>query len=305
MKICCICGQPFSSYYRINAYKIYCERCWRGERERALQIQLEARSQFQQYEKERQQHQLNEERIEERISELRRKINSEESKRDEYQNPYYLKQLNEELRQLYSESRRLKSYGPKLPHPYINNDVLTAKYFESEAAEERYLEKKRKAEALKREEERKRREEERKRIEEVMRQYKEKKEKEEKEQKEKILSEIKPFELQIINGEDVSLDIKSKVARNTINQAVIDILKETDIERILRRLRENEFLNSDDEAYIKKKQSAIRKAKEQKRKLEKEKQLKIAQEKKNNNGCVGILLLLIIPSLLTTLFFIL
>lgn len=163
----------------------------------------------------------------------------------------------------------------------------------------------RRQQAVKEEAERKRREEERKIIEEEMRRYEEKKEKEEKERKEKILSEIKPFESQIINGEDVSLDVKSKVARYTINQAVIDILKETDIERILRKLRENEFLNFDDEAYIKKKQSAIRKAKEQKRKLEKEKQLKITQEKKNNSGCAGILLLLIIPSLLSTLFFVL
>ena len=152
MKYCCVCHRPFNNYYRTKTNRIYCYDCWTIERERAIQFQHEARSQFQQYEKERQQHQLNEKRIEDSISELRRRINSEESKRDEYQNPYYLKQLNEELRQLYSESRRLKSYGPKLPQPYINNDVLTAKYFESEDAEKRYLEEKKKAEVLERKE---------------------------------------------------------------------------------------------------------------------------------------------------------
>ena len=146
MKTCSICGRSFSSYYRTKANRVLCYDCWKDERERVLRYEREAHNKFEQ---ERKQYQI----LHDRISEIEFKISSEEHKREELQNQNYINQLKEDVKHLRSEKWRIGKYGPRYPH--IDNDIMTARYFESEAAEFRFLEEERERERKRAEEARK------------------------------------------------------------------------------------------------------------------------------------------------------
>ena len=142
---------------------------------------------------------------------------------------------------------------------HINNDALTAKYFESESAEERYLEEKWKAEELKKEQERKKAEEESKRAEEAERKRieaeKARKEEEarnkqrQRKKEEALLKERKRIlfenEQAVINGQssyngrNLCNSDYINLARNSTNERVINILIRSKDKNVLEALLKN------------------------------------------------------------------
>ncbi len=240
MPNCCICQRPVSSYYRTKSHKVYCYDCWKAERERGVRYRDEAMKKYQQ---EQQQFNI----LEDRISELVSKINSEEHKREELQNQYYIDQLNENLRHTRDEQRRIGTYGPKFPQ--INDDILTAKYFESEAAERKYLEEKRKVEAQKKEEERKKAEEaEHKRIE-----FERKRKAEDAILQQKLAEK----ESLLKRGGALSRNERIELAINSRNERVLTILeRNTDIQ-VLEALLKNPNISQEMYQRILRKKNSI------------------------------------------------
>jgi hypothetical protein len=240
MPNCSICQRPVSSYYRTKSHKVYCYDCWKAERERGVRYRDEAMKKYQQ---EQQQFNI----LEDRISELESKISSEEHKREELQNQYYIDQLNENLRHTRDEQRRIGTYGPKFPQ--INDDIMTAKYFESEAAERKYLEEKRKVEAQKKEEERKRAEEtERKRSE-----FERKRKAEETILQQKLAEK----ESLLKRGGALSRNDRIELAINSGNERVLTILeRNTDIQ-VLEALLKNANISQEMRQRILRKKNRI------------------------------------------------
>lgn len=237
MKICNICHRPINSYYRTKAYKIYCYDCWKGERERILHYRDEAIKQSKQ---EWQQYRI----LEKKISELRDKLDYEQNKREEYQNPSYIKQLYEELHHLSAEKGRIKTYGLKFPR--IDDDIMTAKYFESDAAEvsDRNAEVRKREEGWERlEAARKFIEEERKKAEEArIAQMKKEKEEALLKEKNRIMyeNEIAVInELSYYNGRRLNQNDYMLLAYNSMNESVLKKLMQSKDLLILKALLKN------------------------------------------------------------------
>lgn len=115
------------------------------------------------------------------------------------------------------------------------------------------------------------------------------------------LEEIAPIEARILNGEEVPVKDRNYVAQFTENQAVIDILKEINNERLLSYLKDNKFLNEDDLAYVKSKRNGIIKKGFEQSKMHKEMRESQQREKvvkSGNSGCAASILILLIPSII-------
>ena len=244
----------------------------------------EAANKFQQ---ERKQYQI----LEERISELEFKISSEEHKREELQNQYYINQLKEDVKRLRNEKWRIGKYGPKFPH--IDDDITTAKYFESEAAEYRFLEEKRKAE----EEERKRAEEARK-VEEA-RQLQIQKEKEAALLKEKnrIIYENEQAVingLSSYNGRSLNINDYMTLAYNSLNERALKKLMQSGNILILEALLKNPSVSQEMQQEIMRQEIKIKQEKER----EKE---QVKKENKQKGGCLSVLLIALFSSFIITI----
>ncbi len=289
MRMCSICGRPSNGYYRTNANRIYCDACWRDERNRVLRYRDEA---MRTYKQEEQQYRI----LEEKISMLRSKISSEQNKREEYQNSYYIKQLQEELRLLFVEKSSIGAFGmgidgPRFPR--IDNDIMTAKYFESEAAEYIFLEEKRKAE-----------EDERKRVEEARKAEKARQLQMRKEKEAVVLNERKRIiyeneqavinGLSSYNGRSLNLNDYMLLAYRSMNENVLKKLMQSKDIQILNALLKNPSVSQEMQQEIMRR--------EIKTKQEKERE-KVKKEEKKKNGCLSVLMIVFFSSFIITMSF--
>lgn len=281
MKTCNICHRPISSYYRTRANRILCYDCWKAERERVLHYRDEAMKKHQQ---EEQQYRI----LGDRISELERKIYSEEHKIEK--NHYYINQLREELIHAMREKRRMGPVGPRLPQ--IDNDIMTAKYFESEATEYRFLEEKRKAE----EEERKRAEKARKAEETRKIQIQKEKERAILKEKNRIIYENEQAVIKGLssyNGRFLGQNDYMLLAYNSVNYSVLRKLMQRRDIQILEALLNNSTISPEMQREIKRQENKLKQEKE--REKEKAKNIKKAKEEgvKKKSGCLSILLIVL------------
>lgn len=299
MKICRICQRSISSYYKTQTNRIFCYDCWKVERERVLRYRDEAMKKHQQ---ELQQYRI----LEDRISELERKISSEEHKREELQNQYYLNQLKEDLNHTRKDKWRIGNVGPKFPQ--IDYDIMTAKYFESEAAEYRFLEEKRKAEELKKEQERKRAEEVRKA--EKARQLQIQKEKEAAllKEKKRIIYENEQAVingLSYYNGRRLNINDYMMLAYNSMNErALKKLLQSRDIQ-ILEALLKNPTVSQEMQQEIMRretriKQEAERREKEKRMEIERKK-TQVKKKEKAKGGCLSVIMIILVSSFIITI----
>lgn len=150
MKTCSYCHRPqYDGFYKTENGIIYCSECYIREKEK---LNNKKNSDFEKYQQELKEYTL----LKERINDIFNKRKEEENRESKSPDTRLIKQLEEEEYQLKKECDiRFGKYGPRLKPA----EMINAKYFESEEAEEKD-ELRKKEELKKKEEELKKKEEE-------------------------------------------------------------------------------------------------------------------------------------------------